>query len=155
MGHEIAHAVAQHGRERMSHNLLVATGSSLLEDALIEKPEATRALFLAAAGLGAELAYLLPYSRLHEREADKLGLIFMAMAGYDPREAPGFWRRMQEISGPDPPAFLSTHPSSRSRIENLERLANSEAMKYYRPRRQPAGTPARPASRSTRTKEAP
>ncbi|MFO7900821.1 MAG: M48 family metallopeptidase, partial [Planctomycetota bacterium] len=92
-------------------------------------------LFLAAAGLGAQLGYLLPFSRTHEREADRLGLIFMAMAGYDPRAAPAFWQRMQDkAGGGEPPEFLSTHPSTQSRVNDLKQLAETEAMNFYRPR---------------------
>ena len=135
MGHEIAHAVANHGQERMSQNLIAETGLSLLNEALSEKPEETRKLFLGAAGLGAQLGYLLPFSRVHENEADRLGLIFMALAGYDPHEAPTFWQRMAEKStGGQPPEFLSTHPSSSTRIANLKKLADTEAAGYYRPR---------------------
>lgn len=135
MGHEIAHAVAQHGRERMSQRLMVVAGTTVLSEALSSQPDATRNLFLAAAGLGAELGYLLPYSRMHEMEADRLGIIFMAIAGYDPHEAPLFWERMQEkLDQAETPEFLSTHPSSRARIENLRHLAETEAMRYYRPK---------------------
>lgn len=132
LGHEIAHAVANHGDERMSQGLLVELGGVALETALSQKPQQTNSLFLAAYGLGAQVGVLLPYSRLHESEADHLGLIFMAMAGYDPREAAAFWERMADAKhGASVPAILSTHPADDRRIENIRKLL-PEAMQYYR-----------------------
>ncbi|APF20916.1 M48 family metallopeptidase [Caldithrix abyssi] len=132
MGHEIAHAVAEHGNERMSQGLLVQLGGLALSKALEEKPEETRNLFLTAFGIGSQVGVLLPYSRLHEKEADHLGLIFMAMAGYDPREAVKFWERMAKMSGGNkPPEFLSTHPSDETRIKNLKKIL-PDALKYYK-----------------------
>ncbi len=131
MAHEIAHVIAEHGNERMSQVLLVQLGGVALDVALNEKPEQTRQLFLAAYGLGAQVGVLLPYSRTHESEADKLGLIFMAKAGYDPRVAVDFWGRMHEKSGGgQPPEFLSTHPSHESRIEGLREFMPN-AMEFY------------------------
>lgn len=136
MGHEIAHAVANHGNERMSQSMLLEYGLSAIDDAMAAQTAQTRELFLSAAGLGAKVAVLLPYSRLHESEADRLGLVFMAMAGYDPREAPRFWQRMAALKkGASGPEFLSTHPSDQTRIDNLRRLVAEEAMKYYKPPR--------------------
>lgn len=132
MGHEIAHAVAKHGDERLSQSLLVEMGGIALSKALSEKPKQTTDLFLAAYGIGTQIGVLLPYSRLHESEADRLGLIFMAMAGYDPRNAIDFWKRMASAKqGVSPPEFLSTHPADKNRIKNIERLI-PEAMRYYR-----------------------
>jgi predicted Zn-dependent protease len=132
MGHEIAHVVANHGNERMSQSLLVQMGGMALGVALSEKPEQTQRLFAAAFGVGTQVGILLPYSRLQESEADHLGLIFMAMAGYDPHEAEGFWQRMAaQKAGGAPPEFLSTHPTGSTRIENIRDLI-PEAMKYYR-----------------------
>lgn len=131
MGHEIAHAIARHGNERMSQALLIQTGGIALSAALQEKPQQTQQLFLAAYGIGTEVGISLPYSRSHETEADKLGLIFMAMAGYNPAEAVEFWKRMQNVGGQKPPEFLSTHPSDQTRIENLQKFI-PEAMKYYK-----------------------
>ncbi len=138
MGHEIAHVFAAHGEERMSQGLLTELGGMALSTALKERPEATRNLFLSAYGLGAQIGVLLPYSRLHESEADRLGLIFMAMAGYNPEEAVGFWQRMAAAKSDQaaPPEFLSTHPADATRIENLKRLI-PEAMEYYRPAARP------------------
>jgi len=132
MGHEIAHAVAEHGNERMSQGLIAELGGMALSKALEEKPEKTQQLWMTAFGLGAQVGVLLPYSRLHENEADHLGLIFMAMAGYDPNTAVEFWERMAEKKGGQaPPEFLSTHPSDEKRIKNIKALV-PEAMQYYK-----------------------
>jgi predicted Zn-dependent protease len=131
LGHEIAHAIAEHGGERMSQGLLAQMGGLALSEALREKPEQTRSLWMSAFGGGAEVGVLLPFSRLQESEADHLGLIFMAMAGYDPRAALDFWKRMaSEKHGGAPPQFLSTHPSDEARIRKIgEELP--DAMRYY------------------------
>lgn len=132
MGHEIAHAVAGHGNERLSQGLLVQMGGMALSTALAEKPRETQNLFMAAFGLGAQVGILLPYSRLHESEADHLGLIFMAIAGYDPHNGVDFWERMASSKkDAAPPQFLSTHPSDATRINNIKALI-PEAMAYYR-----------------------
>jgi predicted Zn-dependent protease len=132
MGHEVAHAVARHGDERLSQGLLVQMGGLALSVALSEKPSETQDLYMAAYGVGAQVGVLLPYSRLHESEADRLGLIFMAMAGYDPGEAVGFWQRMAgEKKGASTPGFLSTHPADEKRIRDIRKLL-PEAMGYYR-----------------------
>ena len=103
-----------------------------LSKALEEQPEKTRQLWMIAVGAGAQFGVILPYSRLHEKEADHLGLIFMAMAGYDPSQAVAFWGRMAEMKeGGAPPEFMSTHPSHDTRIQNLKDLT-PEAMEYYR-----------------------
>jgi len=133
LGHEIAHAVANHGGERMSQALLVEMGGLTLDAALSQKPKQTNDLFLAAYGLGAQVGVLLPYSRVQESEADHLGLIFMAMAGYDPHGAVGFWERMVASQhGKATPEFLSDHPADARRIENVRQFL-PEAMTYYRP----------------------
>jgi len=133
MGHEIAHAVAGHGGERMSHLLAVQLGGLALSVAMTEKPEASRNLWFTAYGLGSQLGFILPYSRVQEYEADRLGLIFMAMAGYDPRHAVTLWERMaaQKEGKKAPPIFLSTHPTDAARIESIKN-APPEAMRYYR-----------------------
>lgn len=132
MGHEIAHAIARHGQERMSQGLLVQTGGLALSAALATKPETTRTLWMAAFGVGASVGVILPYSRLHENEADHLGLIFMAMAGYDPHAAVRFWERMAEQKkGGAPPEFLSTHPADESRIQKIKAQI-PDAMRYYK-----------------------
>jgi predicted Zn-dependent protease len=131
MGHEIAHAIAEHGNERMSEMLLVQLGGISLDIALKTKPEQTRNIFLTAYGVGSTLGQL-AYSRKHELEADRLGLIFMAMAGYNPDRAIGFWQDMSRLSGPKPPELLSTHPSDTKRIQQIKSNL-AEARKYYKP----------------------
>jgi predicted Zn-dependent protease len=131
MGHEIAHAIAQHGAERMSQSLLQELGGVALSVALADQPETTQNLFLTAYGVGTTLGVILPYSRTHESEADHLGLIFMAMAGYNPNAAVDFWTRMSQSSGPKPPEFLSTHPSDETRIADIKKHL-PEALKYYK-----------------------
>ncbi len=132
MGHEIAHAIAEHGNERMSQGLMAQMGGVALSTALSTQPAATQQLWMAAYGLGSQYGAILPYGRLQENEADHLGLIFMAMAGYSPNEAVGFWQRMAaQKGGKTTPEFLSTHPADATRIQNIQRLI-PEAMKYYR-----------------------
>jgi predicted Zn-dependent protease len=130
MGHEVAHAMADHGNERMSQGLLASMGGIALSVALSKKPQQTRELFMTAFGVGATVGLLLPYSRLHESEADRIGLMLMARAGYDPKEAVPFWERMNKKEGPRPPEFLSTHPAPASRIANLKTYL-PEALPYY------------------------
>jgi predicted Zn-dependent protease len=131
ISHEIAHAVARHGNERMSQEILAQFGSVALNEVIKEKPDETKAIFNSAYGLGAQYGVMLPYSRDHELEADRLGLIFMAMAGYNPETAIAFWERMGSIGGQKPPEFMSTHPSDATRIRKIK-AALPEAMKYYR-----------------------
>jgi predicted Zn-dependent protease len=130
MGHEIAHAVARHGNERMSQALMAQMGGMALDVATKEQPQQTRNLFLTAYGMGSQVGLLLPYSRIHEYEADKMGLIFMVMAGYDPNQAVMFWTRMSQLSsGGKTPEFLSTHPVDTKRIAELKKFI-PEAEKY-------------------------
>jgi len=131
MGHEIAHAFARHGSERMTQGLIVEMGGMALSKALAKSPAETKNLFMKSYGIGTQVGVLLPYSRKHESEADHLGLIFMAMAGYNPNEAVGFWERMNAAKeGSAPPELLSTHPADATRIKNIKKLM-PEAMKYY------------------------
>ncbi|MFY9309564.1 MAG: M48 family metallopeptidase [Bacteroidia bacterium] len=131
MGHEVAHAVARHGNERMSQGLLVQAGGLALQVALAEKPQMTQDLFYQSYGISSQLG-MLKYSRVHESEADKMGLIFMAMAGYDPNEAIAFWQRMSKAGGGGAPLeLLSTHPSDETRIADIRKFL-PQAMKYYR-----------------------
>ena len=133
MGHEIAHAIARHGAERMTQGLAIMLGGIALNEALEDEPSATRTIFLTSYGIGTTVGIMLPYSRMHETEADRMGLIFMAMAGYAPEEAIGFWQRMaQSQEGTAPREFLSTHPADETRIMNIKR-AIPEARRYYRP----------------------
>ncbi len=135
MGHEVAHAVAEHGNERVSQGLLANFGSAALSIALKDKPKETRNLWLGAFGIGTAVGVLLPFSRSHESEADHMGLIFMAMAGYDPNAAVSFWQRMAaKKGGQAPPEFLSTHPSDETRIADIKKHL-PEALKYYKPAR--------------------
>jgi len=132
ISHEIGHVFAKHGAERMTQGLLVDLGGMALSEALANKPAQTQNLFKQSYGIGTQLGLLLPYSRVHENEADHLGLIFMAMAGYNPNEAVNFWQRMALAKqGPQPLEILSTHPADSTRISNLQRLL-PEAMQYYR-----------------------
>ena len=131
MGHEVAHAIANHGRERMSTGLVQQFGLSTLGAAMGQNPTLTKQVFAQAVGYGSQLG-MLSFSRKHESEADKIGLIFMAMAGYDPQGAPKFWERMAAGSGGQkPPEWLSTHPSDETRINDLK-AAMPEALKYYK-----------------------
>ncbi|MFZ6011713.1 MAG: M48 family metallopeptidase, partial [Bacteroidota bacterium] len=131
MGHEVAHAIANHGRERMSQGLVANGLLGTLGAALGQNPTLTKQIFMQAIGVGAQVG-MLKFSRQHESEADKIGLIFMAMAGYDPHEAPRFWERMTKMSGGNqPPEWLSTHPSHSTRVNDLN-AAMPEAMKYYK-----------------------
>jgi predicted Zn-dependent protease len=132
MGHEVAHAIAGHGNERMSQGLIQQLGGVTLAAALSSKPQETQQLFNGLYGVGTQVGVLLPYGRLQESEADHLGLIFMAIAGYDPHGAPKFWERMTANAGGNaPPEFLSTHPSHQTRIQNLNKWM-AEALTYYK-----------------------
>ncbi|MDD5570368.1 MAG: M48 family metallopeptidase [Bacteroidales bacterium] len=130
MGHEIAHAVCRHGNERMSQQILIQLGGIGLALAMSQKPQETQNIFLMCYGVGGTLGSL-AYSRVHEYEADKLGLIFMAMAGYNPEVAVSFWQRMAAMGGAKPPQFLSTHPSDENRIKELRAFLPT-AKKYYK-----------------------
>lgn len=131
MGHEVAHAIANHARERMSQGLVANGLLGGLQVAMGENPTLTETLFMQAVGIGGQVG-MLKFSRDQELEADKLGLIFMAMAGYDPREAPRFWERMEaQSSGAAPPEFLSTHPGPNRRIDKLNKQM-PEALTYYK-----------------------
>jgi predicted Zn-dependent protease len=130
MGHEIAHAVAQHGNERMSQQLVVQMGGVALSEALQTQKETTQQLALLAFGVGTQLGVELPYSRTHESEADELGLYFMAMAGYNPQTASAFWERMQALGSTSPPEFLSTHPAPANRIRDINKHM-AKALGYY------------------------
>jgi predicted Zn-dependent protease len=134
VGHEIAHAVAQHGSERMSQGLLQQLGGTALQIALANKPAETQNLFATAYGIGSTVGGTLPFSRKSESEADKYGLYFAAMAGYNPQEAIPFWQRMSAAGGAKPPEFLSSHPSDETRIAKIQSNM-PQALKYYKPMR--------------------
>ncbi len=131
MGHEIAHAIARHGNQRMSEGLMVQFGGAVLSVAMSQKPAVTQKIFNQAYGVTTGLGTL-KYSRSHESEADKMGLIFAAMAGYNPEVAIAFWERMSAGGGQKPPELLSTHPSDETRIRDLKAFM-PEAKKYYKP----------------------
>ena len=133
MGHEVSHAIFNHGNERMSQGLAQQLGGVALSVAVSNQPAATQNLFLGAYGAGSAIGVLLPFSRKHELEADHYGLFWAAMAGYNPQEAIPLWQRMEKAgSGQKPPEFLSTHPSEGNRIEQLQKFM-PEALKYYKP----------------------
>lgn len=130
MGHEVAHVTLKHGNERMSQ-ALVQQGLLLgIEYYMRERPEQVKQTVRQVYGLGSQLAVMLPYSRTHEREADRVGLLYAAKAGYDPRAAVTFWQKMQAQGGEQPPQMFSTHPSHEDRIERLEALM-PEALAIY------------------------
>lgn len=134
MGHEVVHALARHGAERMSQSLLAQLGLTAAGVALSSKggdPVLNQAA-MAALGLGTTVGILLPFSRAHESEADYVGLLLAAHAGYDPQEAVRVWERMSESSNGQPPEFLSTHPSHGTRIQQLQEWM-PEALAFYRP----------------------
>ncbi|TMI62493.1 MAG: M48 family metallopeptidase [Bacteroidetes bacterium] len=133
MGHEVSHAILQHANERVSQGLVQELGGVALSIALSNSSAQTQNMAMAAYGAGSTVGVLLPFSRNHELEADRFGLIWMAIAGYNPREAIGLWERMERASGGQaPPEFLSTHPSSGRRIDQLNKYMD-EALTYYKP----------------------
>ncbi len=132
LGHETGHAIAQHGNERMSQQLIAQMGGVALSVALSSKPQQTQDIFNQAYGISATYGALLPFSRQQESEADKIGLVIMAAAGYDPHAAVDLWERMKTMSGgQQPPEFMSTHPSDQSRIDAIKAYLPT-AMKYYK-----------------------
>ncbi len=122
MGHEVAHVVARHAGERISQNVLIQMGLGAAAVALSDPQSPRGQATMAALGLGAQVGVQLPFSRIHEAEADEIGLFMMAEAGYDPRAAVSFWDRMDEMAGDRPPTFLSTHPGPEQRRDKLESL---------------------------------
>jgi predicted Zn-dependent protease len=128
MSHEVAHALARHGAERMSQQELVGLGEQAAVQAGVIKSKAGLQMVEMAYGVGVGL----PHSRSQESEADHIGLILMAKAGYDPRAAVPFWERMKASGGQKPPEFLSTHPSDETRIQKI-REELPEALTYYKP----------------------
>ncbi len=129
IGHEIAHVIAKHGSERMSQEILLKYGYATLQQVIGEDPGMAKSIFLEVYGIGGNLG-MLKYSRTHEYEADRLGIIFTSMAGYDPKKALEFWSRMSAGSTSSVPEFMSTHPSSVSRINRIKELM-PEFMSYY------------------------
>jgi predicted Zn-dependent protease len=138
VSHEIAHAVARHGAERASEQLVMQAGGQVLDAVLASNTPQYRGAVLAAYGIGGQLGVTLPHSRAQELEADRLGLIYMARAGYDPRQAVAFWRRFAayqaQRGGGQPIEFLSTHPLDETRIRALEGFM-PQALAEYAKRR--------------------
>jgi predicted Zn-dependent protease len=129
LGHEVSHALAKHANERMSQQMVVESGGALLGIALSKSSSEMQQIGQTVFGLGAQVGVMLPFSRKHELEADQMGLIFMAIAGYDPSEAVPFWERMGEQGG-GTLELLSTHPSDKRRVEEVRKYL-PEALKYY------------------------
>jgi len=132
MAHEVGHVLARHGGERLSQGLLAQMGAVAVQVGMAGSNPGVVQGVMVAYGLGANVGVLLPYSRLQESEADGIGVILMAQAGYDPREAVQLWQRMAKQDRQAPPEFLSTHPSPGTRIQELERLM-PKALTYYHP----------------------
>jgi len=134
MGHEVVHAIANHGQQRMSAGQIQQVAGVAGAIAVSGKSQATQQIFAQAFGLGSQLGVMLPFGRSHETEADKIGINLMAIAGYNPDEAANLWRRMKANSGGKaPPEFMSTHPSNDTRIANLTKWApqaKAEARKF-------------------------
>lgn len=132
MGHEVAHVSARHGAERVSQQRLSQIGLSAaaIGVGFSDMDNTDRQLLMAGLGAGAAYGFILPYSRLHESEADEIGLMYAARAGYDPRAAIGFWQRMDQLSQGAPPEFLSTHPSGTTRISDLQKLMPKAIQAY-------------------------
>lgn len=131
MGHEVAHAIARHSSERASNTMLAQGVGAGVGMATSKNSQLTQLAINQLYGIGSQVA-LLKYSRNQESEADRMGLTFMAMAGYNPKDAVGFWQRMaSKAGGNKPPEFLSTHPSDQTRIANIQKLI-PEAMKHYK-----------------------
>jgi predicted Zn-dependent protease len=136
MGHEIAHATSRHGAERLFKQNLVQTALAGAQWSLGDMSPEHRAAIMGALGAGAQYGILLPFSRDHETEADEVGLLYMARAGYDPRESIGFWGRMGEASQGQPAEFASTHPSHGTRIERLQAVMPRAIQEYEKSRRE-------------------
>ncbi len=131
MGHEVAHAMARHGGERVSQSMVAQLGTEVAAEVIGSKDPAVREMVAVGLGAGVNVGVMLPFSRKHESEADQIGLILMAKAGYDPRAAPKFWERMNAMAGGSrPPEFLSTHPNPETRIAQLQSWM-PEALPYY------------------------
>ncbi|MCA9173668.1 MAG: M48 family metallopeptidase [Planctomycetales bacterium] len=130
MSHEIAHALARHGGERMSQGMAVNGVKQLGQYVMRQQPTTRQDQLLQAYGVVSKYAYVLPYSRRHESEADHIGLMLMARAGYNPEEAPRFWQRFAALNNAATPEFLSTHPASETRVQQLTNLL-PEAQKLY------------------------
>ena len=145
LSHEVAHVACRHGAERVSQGLLATLGAVAVDHAMADKPASRRQEALALYGAAATLGVILPYSRDHETEADRIGMAYMARAGYDPAAAIAFWRRFAASKDGGAPEFLSTHPSDKTRVRGLEAML-PEALAIRR-EAQRASTPPTGASR--------
>lgn len=155
MSHEIAHALARHGSERMSHGYVVNGVGAVVNRLTLQQEQDTRERVMKAYGLASQYGFVLPYSRKHESEADHIGVMLMAQAGYDPQEAPRFWRRFADSNtGPKQPEFLSTHPADERRAKELEALV-PEAMELYLTARHRVGLGVAIAGPTTSNDETP
>lgn len=143
MGHEMAHAIARHGAQRMLRTSVAQTVLAGAQFSFTDMDPRQRQMVLAALGAGAQYGILLPFSREHETEADSMGLLFMARAGYDPEEAIAFWQRMERAGGSQPPEFLSTHPAHATRIQRLREAMPQAKAEFAR-----SGAALTPAGRS-------
>lgn len=132
MGHEMAHAIARHGSQRMLRTSLARTVMVGAQFSFSDMDYQQRQMVMAALGAGAQFGFILPFSREHENEADAMGLMYMARAGYDPREAIGFWERMERAGGEQPPEFMSTHPSHATREQRLQEMMPRALAAYER-----------------------
>jgi predicted Zn-dependent protease len=150
LGHEVAHAVAKHSNERMSQQLVAQYGAGILGQALSGQSQAVQAIASQVYGLGANYGVILPFSRKHESEADKIGLVFMRLAGYDPEVAVSFWKKMSASSSSSVPEFASTHPSDARRISDIEK-ALPAIMKDYQPLPEFTSTGSKTTSAATKT----
>ncbi len=142
MGHEMAHAVARHGSQRLLRSSLAQTLLTGASFSLSDMDYSQRQSVMAALGAGAQFGVLLPFSREHELEADQIGLLYMARAGYDPRQAITFWQRMSTATGQQPPEFASTHPANSTRIQQLEQFLPKAIAEYDR-RNEGVGAPGK------------
>lgn len=130
LGHEVAHAVAKHSNERMSQQMLAQYGAQVLSGALSNKSAAVKTIAGQVYGIGAQYGMMLPFSRKHESEADYMGLILMTMAGYTPDVAVGFWQKMSAGGSSSTPEFMSTHPSDKTRISDIQKNLPDIKKKY-------------------------
>jgi predicted Zn-dependent protease len=132
LGHEMAHATSRHGAQRLLQQNLTQTAMTGIAASLSDMDYDKQRVVMGALGAGAEFGVLMPFSRKHESEADEIGLIYMARAGYEPHESIRFWKRMEEAGGGQPPEFLSTHPSHGTRVAQLEALMPKALEEYNR-----------------------
>ncbi len=134
MGHEMAHATSRHGAQRVLQQNLAQTAMTGIAVSLSDMDYNKQRAVMGALGAGAQFGILMPFGRQHESEADEIGLMYMARAGYDPQESIRFWKRMDQASRSGPPEFLSTHPSHGTRVQQLEALMPKALEQYNRTR---------------------